>query len=141
MISSNAIVIVITISRCNVIVIDYIVNVIIISDYYHDYTRCLIIYHVISVKYIVWYVRQKLTKELICLLTDCCHIYTHDDMSVYLFYEHESKMCWNSGSDVAAIISHINRRSRLSHVIFTWFKPKLVTHRAIVHDFFLIPSF
>ena len=28
--------------------IDYIVNVIIISDYFQDYTRYLIIYHVIS---------------------------------------------------------------------------------------------
>jgi len=37
---------VITISRCNLI--DYIVNVIVIIYNSHDYTRCLIIYHVIS---------------------------------------------------------------------------------------------
>jgi len=37
----------IAISRYNIIVIDYIVNVIIISDFFHDYTRYLIIYHVI----------------------------------------------------------------------------------------------
>jgi len=64
----------------------------------------------------VWYVRQKLTIELInplCLvevwgrdppwllpighsqfnpLTDCCHIYTHEDLSAYWFYEHERKI-------------------------------------------------
>jgi len=34
--------------QCNVIITDYIVNVIIISYYFHDYTRCLIIYHAIS---------------------------------------------------------------------------------------------
>jgi len=50
MISSNL--------KCHVIVneIDYIVNVIIISDYLHDYTRCLIIYHImhcINVKTLV----------------------------------------------------------------------------------------
>ena len=38
---------------------------------------------------IVWYERQKLTVELIYSLTDCCHIYTHDDLSVYLIYEDE----------------------------------------------------
>ena len=28
----------------------------------------------------VWYVRQKITIELIHPLMDCCHIYTHDDL-------------------------------------------------------------
>jgi len=48
------------------------------------------LYHVTDM---VWYVRQNLTLELIYPLTDCCHIYTHDDLLVYLFYEHERKMC------------------------------------------------
>ena len=42
---------------------------------------------------VVWYVRQKETIELIYQLTDSCHIYTYDDLSVYLFYEYERKIC------------------------------------------------
>ena len=42
----GVIVIVISISICGVIVIDYIVNIIVISDYIHEETRCSIIYHV-----------------------------------------------------------------------------------------------
>jgi len=71
----------------------------------------------------VWYVRQKITIELIYPLTDCCHIYIHDDLSVYSFYECERTMCWNTASDVAAIISRINRQFRLTHVVFTWLSP------------------
>ena len=41
----------------------------------------------------VWYVRQKITIELIYPLLDCCHIYTNDCLLVHLFYEHERKMC------------------------------------------------
>ena len=37
----KTVVMAIAISSCNVIVIDYIVNVIVTSDYFHDYTRCL----------------------------------------------------------------------------------------------------
>jgi len=54
--------IVMGISRCNVIVIviDYIVNVIVISYYFHDYTRCLIINMLYHARGMVCYVRQKL---------------------------------------------------------------------------------
>ena len=41
-------VILIPFSRFNVILIEYIVNVILISDYFHSFTRHFIIYHVIS---------------------------------------------------------------------------------------------
>ena len=30
----------------------------------------------------IWYVRQKITIELLYALMDCCHIYTHDDLSI-----------------------------------------------------------
>ena len=69
----------------------------------------------------VSYVRQKITIELIYPLMDCCHIYTHDNLSVYWFCQHERKICRNTASDVAAIISHINRYFRLTHVVFTQF--------------------
>jgi len=35
----------------------------------------------------VWYVRQKLTIELIYPLMDCCHIYMHDDLSVHFHFK------------------------------------------------------
>jgi len=55
----------------------------------------------------VSYVRQKITIQLIYPIIDCCHIYTHDNLSVYSFYEHERNLNWNTASDVAAIISDI----------------------------------
>jgi len=47
---------------------------------------------------------------------------------------------WNTASDVAAIISHINRHFRLAYV-FYMVKPKLVTQPAIMHSFFVTPPF
>jgi len=64
----------------------------------------------------VYYVRQNITIEPIYPLMDCCHIYTHGDLSVYWFYKHEGNMCWNTASDVAAIISHKNRYFTLTRV-------------------------
>jgi len=54
-------------------------------------------------------------------------------LSVYLFYEHKRKMCWNTASDVAAIISHINRHFRLTRVVFT----RLSQHTASNHAWLL----
>jgi len=53
-----------------------------------DYASCYIMPE-------MWFVygRQNIAIERIYPLTECCHIYTHDDLSVYLFYEHERKMC------------------------------------------------
>ena len=71
----------------------------------------------------VWCIRQKITIELIYQLRECCHIYTHDDLSVYWFYGHERKMCWYTASDVSATISQINRHFRLTPGIFTRLSP------------------
>ena len=113
-------VIVTAISRCNVIVIDYNVNVIITSDYFHDYTK--IIYHFISCQRygVVW--KQKYD-NITNLPIDVVISIHNDDLSVCWFREHERKMCWNTASDVADIISHINRHFRLTRVVFTWLSP------------------
>jgi len=107
----------------------------------HNICYVIWIYHA---RDIVWYVvREKLTIELINPLTDCCHSSRHDDLSgFFLFYEHERKICWNTASDVAgiSITVHIKRHFRLTCCFHT-VKPKIVTHPAIIHDFFLTPSF
>ena len=79
----------------------------------------------------VWQVRQNITIELIYPLAACCLIYTHGEFSVYLFYEHEREMCYESYKQEFQI------NSRCFHTI----KPKLATQPAIVHDFFVTPSF
>ena len=129
-------VIVISTSRWNGIVINYTINVIVISDYFHDdtFTRYLIIYHVRDK---VCYIRQNIRIELIYPFTDCFHIYMHDDLSVYLFYE----ICWNTASDVASVISYINGHFRLIPCCFNLVKPKLITQPAIVYGFSVTPSF
>ena len=118
---SHVIIIVITNSRCNaiIIVIDYIVNVIIISDYFHDYTRCLIIYNGILCKRYGLVCKAK-DNNITDLPVD---IYTHGELSVYLFYEHERKMCWKTASDVTAIIRNINKHFILTRVVFTRLTP------------------
>ena len=127
--------------RCNGVIFVWHEHVIVIGDYFHDYTRCLIftmLYHtrdMVACVCVCVCVRQKITIELINSSMDG-HIYAHDDLSVYSFFEHERKMCWNTASDVATIISHINRHFRLTQV-----KPMLVTQPAIVQGFFLTPSF
>ena len=101
-------------------------NIIVISDYFHDYIRCLISYHVISCQRygLVCKVKDNYRNDLPIdwLLS---YLYTYDDLSVCLFHKHERKMCWNTASDVAAIISHINGHFRLT----------------IVRGFFLTSSF
>ena len=78
----------------------------------------------------VWYVRQKITIELIYPLTESCYIYTHVDLSVYLFYEHKKKTCWNE-----------NAAFQIKTYGVQMVNPKLVTQPVIVHDFFVTPSF
>ena len=68
-------------------------NVILISDYFQNNTKCLIIYHVISCQICGLVCKGKYNNITDNLLTDCCHIYTHDNLSVYWFYEHKRKMC------------------------------------------------
>jgi len=111
----------------------YIVNIIVTSKYFHNYTRCLIICYGISCQRYGLVCMQKITIELIYPLMDSCHIYTHNDLSVYLFYEHERKMCWNTDSDVVAIINHINRHSRLT--VFTRLSP--TSHKDSNHAWLL----
>ena len=108
-------IIVIAISRCNVIVIDYIVNVIVINDYFHDYTRLFTILY--QTRDMVWYVKQKLTLELIYPLTDCCYIYIHMMICQFIYSMNMKGQCVETASNVAPIISHINRYFILTRVV------------------------
>jgi len=82
----------------------------------------------------VWYVRQKITIEQIYPLTDCCHIYTHDDLLAYLFYV--LKHCFRCCYDMS-----YKQGFQINSCCFHTVKPKLVTQPAIVHGLFVAPSF
>ena len=115
-------------SRHGVIVIDYM-----ISSNRNFQIQCnlnqrllswlhnMIIYHVTS------YQRYGLVCNAkdnnITDLPDCCYVYTHNDLSVYCFHELERKMCWDTASDVAAIINRINRHFRLTRINLTRLSP------------------
>jgi len=103
---------VIIISRCNIII--YVVNVIVISRCFHDYTRCLIIYHVISCRRYGLVGKAK-DNNRTDLLIDWLRSYLY----TWLFVSLLVRWKWNTTSDVAAIISHINRHFWLTHFVFT----------------------
>ena len=128
-------VIVIAISRCNIIIIDYIVNVIIISDYFHDYTRCLIIYHVISCQ----------RYGLVCKAKDnnrtdlpidglLSYLYTWWFVSLFVLWtwkENVLKHCFRC----CHYYKSYKQAFQINLCCFHTVKPKIVTHAASMTSF------
>jgi len=127
-------VIVITISRCSEIVIDYLVNIIVISDYFHNYTRCNI-YHVISCQKYGLVCKAKVnnrTDLLIDRLLSCLYKWRFVSSLVLWAWKgnvlkHYFRCCLYYNSYKQAF--------QINLCCFQMVKPKIVTHAASMTSF------
>jgi len=103
------------------------------SNYFHNYTNCLIIYHTLSCQRYGFVCKAKYNNRTDLPLTSCCHIYIGFMNKKENVLKHCFRCCCYYKSKKQAF--HINL------CCFHTVKPKLVSCPAIVHGFLLTPSF